>query len=187
MPQEPGALTGILAIEPPMAPPDAGDMWLTVTVTLVLLAGIAYMVRRWHSSPRTRARRRLAALQRVLDQRQIDSRRAVFELAAILRDAFGVHHLSTHVPSLRRMPTPPPPLKKGKRGGLKSPLPPLFQGGVKSEFRLRRMPESRGVIETQWRAFVEQLTIARYAAHDADPAQLDGLLRDARQWLRRGP
>jgi hypothetical protein len=166
MQQEPGALSGILDIEAPVAPLATGELWLAVAAALVLLAGIVYLAWRRHTSPRARARRRLAALQRSYDQRQVDGRHAAFELAAILREAYGVSHLSAahFIPSFRRMPE-------------SSLLKPLDSG-------IRRNDES---VELRWHEFIDGLSTTRYAAHDIDPAQLDALFRNAREWLRHAP
>jgi hypothetical protein len=91
---EPDTLTGIFDIEAPAAPLATGEVWLEVTAAVLALAVIAYLVRRWYTSRRARTHRRLAALQRHVAQRQIDSREAAFELATIVRDALGVHRLS---------------------------------------------------------------------------------------------
>jgi len=155
MPQEPGALTGILDIEIPVAPLATGELWLAAIAALLLLIGILYFAWRRSSSPRALARRRLTALQRRYRQQRIDGRRAASELAAILRDAFGVPYLSA-------------------------------TAGFPS---FRRMPVSRGheFSETRWREFLTRLSTARYAAQDIDPAQLDDLIKSAREWLRRRP
>lgn len=167
MPQEPGALTGLVDIETPVAPTLAtGDAVLAAIVALLLLAAIGYIAWRRFSTPRARARRRLRALLRNYGQQQLDDRRAAFELAAILREAFGVTHLAAAscIPSFRLMPE-------------SSLLKPLDSG-------IRRNDES---VELRWSEFLERLSTARYAADDIDPAQLDELFRGARKWLRRAP
>jgi hypothetical protein len=164
MATEPGALTGILDIETPIAPLATGELWLAAIAALIVLAIVLYFAWRRSSSPRARARRRLTALQRRYRQQQIDGRRAAFELAAILRETLGVPHLSLTTPSFRRMPE--------------------SSGFKKMDTGIRRCDET---LELRWKEFLQQLSTARYAPQDIDPAQLDDLIQSAREWLRRRP
>lgn len=184
MQQEPGALgnalSNIMGIEPPPAPPATGEAWLIGVVVLAVLTLVAYLAWRRYSSPRARARRNLKDLQRRFQQQEIDGRRATFELAAIVRDTFGVSHLSNHFPSLRRTPTGMWAVERRRK-----PKPrPQSSEHKEMDSDIRPRDEH---IETRWRDFMQQLATARYAAPELSPGQVGELFNAARQWLRRRP
>ncbi|MDT8405189.1 hypothetical protein [Sulfuriflexus sp.] len=99
MPQETNALEGILDIVLPLAPADSGLGGYTGLALAGLLTGTLIAIGyRWWSRPRQRCQRQLTRLRQQYDHGRIDTRKAVFNLAAILRTRLRSHQLADNVP-----------------------------------------------------------------------------------------
>lgn len=100
MPESHSPLAGIIDIEPPPAPPaGGGDELLLAGVALLLIIAAGYLLWRRHAGKRGQSRRRLARLRRRYLAGQIDSRKAAFELATILRQRLAASHLTPTLPA----------------------------------------------------------------------------------------
>jgi len=99
MPQETNALEGILDIVLPLAPADSGLGGYTGLALAGLLTGILIAIGyRWWSSPRQHGQRQLTRLRQKYNHGRVNTREAVFSLAAILRTRLRSHQLADNVP-----------------------------------------------------------------------------------------
>lgn len=90
----PDTLTGLLPLEPPPAPPDAGPTpWLVATAILLAAAAVAWLWRRSR-----RPTQRLARLSRRLASGERDAAAAAAELERLLRGTLGRTRLAREAP-----------------------------------------------------------------------------------------
>lgn len=98
-----GKLQGILDIEPPLLPPEAGAETILAMLLAAAVAILALLLWRRARSPRARARRGLAGLRSSHIQARIDARSAAFQLAALLRAGLGVAQIDRATPLPARL------------------------------------------------------------------------------------
>ena len=94
------ALEGILDIEPPVMPILYALKYNSLSIVfpgiivITLLLVISCLLWRRYFSVRGKARRRLTALQSQVNEQQLDSHHAAFQLTSILREGLSLKQLS---------------------------------------------------------------------------------------------
>jgi hypothetical protein len=99
MQQEPTTLQGFRDIEPLQAPVMAApDSMAVVLLLIALILLLAYGLWRWFNSPKAKAKRRLARIDRQIRLQRMDRQQASAMLSSILCQTLQLPHVSSKTP-----------------------------------------------------------------------------------------